>query len=293
MALSHRVLSRGILVTGLTLAVGIAAQPAKAQISGFSSGFTLNHGGDATHKGSGGDGGNGPAIAANVLTITDLNSSEANSAIYGTKQSITAFNASFTYQDVGGGGGNGFSFFVENAPEGTAALGGRGNGLGYGSDDSGGRSPNFIAKSAAVGFNVYTGNSEVAGTHFVTAGAAGAAMGNIFTPTGAVNLGSGDAIAVALNYNGTTLSETLTDANTSTTYSTSYTTDLVSLVGSTAFVGFAGGTGGATVDQTISNFTFSAPPPAVPEQSSAVGLGLGLLGLSLVVRCARKKKASA
>jgi len=94
-----------------------------------------------------------------------------------------------------------------------------------------------------------------------------------------VDLVNGGPVAVSLNYNGTTLGETLTQGTNQ--YSTSYAVDLDQILGSgQALVGFTGGTGGGASIQTISDFKFN--PQAVPEQSSFVSLGV-LLACGLCV----------
>jgi hypothetical protein len=271
-----------------------SALPASAQISGFGSGFTFNHGGDALHTGDGGDGGNGASVTSNVLTITDKNNSESNSVFYNTKQNITNWNASFTYTVDTAYDANGVCLVFQNAPSGVNALGGRGDGQGWGSNDSGGRAgatiPNYIANSAALITNIY--QNDGVGISYQTAGASGAAITNSFgsfTTPGTVNLISGDPIQYNLSYNGTTLSETLTDTITNASFNTTYATSLATVVGgNTAYVGFTGGTGGYNALQTISNFTFT---PA-PEPSQYAGLGLGVLGLAgLALRARRQQKA--
>ena len=80
-----------------------------------------------------------------------------------------------------------------------------------------------------------------------------------YTTTSPVNLASGDPINVVVNYANGVAQLTLTD----TTASTSFTTNinigsLPSLLGSdTAYVGFSGGTGSYSSDQSVSNFWFA------------------------------------
>ena len=71
--------------------------------------------------------------------------------------------------------------------------------------------------------------------------------------------GDGQVITT-LNYTGTSLVEMLKDLPTSGTWSMTYTNVNLPAVtgGSTAYIGFGGGTGGSTATQTISNFTFGS-----------------------------------
>lgn len=244
--------------------------PAHADINGFNggAGFSLN--------------GTNPSITGNTLQITtqavDQNGNpqgyqEANSAFFNTKQSISSFDAHFTYQ-LGPVNSNasiyspadGFTFMLQNSAQGSAAVGHPGGFLG--SD---------LTDSAAVAFNVY-GLHQVGSTLYT----GGNVTGN-YNPTGDVNIASGDAINVDLVYKNDTLTEILTDTVTSKAFSVSYNTDLGAAVnGSSAYVGFTGGTGGGTADQFISNFSFTPQP--VPEASTVVTFALLSIGGLIVLR---------
>ena len=65
-------------------------------------------------------------------------------------------------------------------------------------------------------------------------------------------------MSVQMNYNGTTLTMQITDTVTSATYNTSFTVNIPSVVGSTAYVGFTGGTGGLTAIQDILTWTYTS-----------------------------------
>ena len=144
-------------------------------------------------------------------------------------------------------GGDGLAFILQNDPRGAGALGtdlhNGGSGLGY----------TGISPSAAVEFNFYSGH--VQGTNFETNGTT-----QIYNPTGDVTLGNGDDIQVVLSYDGSVLTETLTDLTHGATYSTSYTgIDLSQIVGSdSAYIGFSAATGAATSTQSVSNFEFES-----------------------------------
>jgi hypothetical protein len=75
-----------------------------------------------------------------------------------------------------------------------------------------------------------------------------------------INLGTVCPAArdVAMAYDGTTLTVTITDTVTTATAKQSYTVDIPTLVGgSTAFVGFTGATGGRTATQDILSWTYT------------------------------------
>src|SRR5208282_2288583 len=103
---------------------------------------------------------------------------------------------------------------------------------------------------------------SIQGTNFVTTGSTGT-----YNATSPVNVASGDPIKVSLFYNAAaeTLTESLADTTTGGVYTHTYTgIDLATtLGGSTAILGFTGGTGGSTSTQVISNFTFTSQPSIV------------------------------
>lgn len=257
--------------TALSLFLALAAlppAPARANISGFGAtgaGFTLNQGQIS----------DGLSVSGNVATLTNGTGSEGNSLFDNTAQSITAFNASFTYQDKGSNGvsgstADGFTFTLQNDTRGVTAVGGTGNSLGYAA--AGGTIIHTaVTPSVAVGFNIY----NTSGTFLGQSGTFGASN------TSNAVLYSGDAINVSLSYANKVLTETLTDAaHTANTSTFTYSVDIASVVGAnTAYVGFTGADGGAVSTQTISNFVYTA----VPEPATwAGGFGMvGLLGLTL------------
>jgi hypothetical protein len=72
-----------------------------------------------------------------------------------------------------------------------------------------------------------------------------------------VNLHSGDVMQAHITYDGTTLTLTLTDTVTKATFTTSSVVNIPSIVGAnTAYVGFTGGTGGATAVQNVLNWSY-------------------------------------
>ncbi len=207
-------------------------------------------------------------IGTNLLTLTDGGGSEASSFFYNYPQYIGAFKASFTYQDVGGTPGNGadgVSFCIQNDPRGTFALGTTGGSLGLGSTTT------PISPSAALEFNLYTGNTEDVGYTFLTDGLTGSAGANgNYAKPGSVVIDSGDPINVSLYYDGNILSLTLNDAVASTSFSTNLVVgNLVHTLGAaSAYVGFTGGDGGVASTQTITNFSFVSIPLASIQPSS-------------------------
>ncbi len=191
----------------------------------------------------------------NTLQLTNDHPTEAASWFDSAKVSVASFTVSFDYQATPSGGGlaDGFAFILQDSSVGLSALGGDGGSLGYG-PESGGRGGTAISPSAAVELNLYEyGGSLIPGTNFATDGSTGS-----YNPTGGVDFAdTGDTIQVVLSYNGSALTETLTDLVTGATYSTNYTENLESILGSdTAYVGFSAGNGGGQSTQIVSNFIY-------------------------------------
>jgi hypothetical protein len=134
-------------------------------------------------------------------------------------------------------------------------LGPVGGGLGYGPSQPGG-TPG-IGKSVAVKFDLYSNSGEgIDSTGSYTNGASPTIPSQDMTSSG-VNLHRGDVMNVHMSYDGTTLRWTITDPTAGTSFTTSATVNIPSLVGgTTAYVGFTGGTGGLTAIQDILSWTY-------------------------------------
>lgn len=245
-------------------AFALAAPVAHAQISGFGTFAPAN--GSAVSRGT-------------SLALTTNGTSQDGSAFSSTTQDISqGFDTSFVYTVTGAQTADGLTFTLQNDPRGTAALGSGGGYLGYGGGTT------SIVNSAAVEFNF----NQVNATGFDT-------NGSIGTPTNILNgvtLASGSPVGVHLVYNGSTLAETLTQSG--NTFSVLYNTgDLQSILGgSSAFVGFTGSDGGGASTQTVSNFSFTNSPAAVPETSTTISFGLLLMLGFAGYAVARKKSAA-
>jgi Bacterial lectin len=207
----------------------------------------------------------GPIINSNTFVVSDGTPGENRSAWFRDPLYVGAFQASFTYQDVGGGGADGIAFVIQNDPRGTNALGYTGGGLGYCD----------ITPSIAVLLNIYNGAQGGSGFMLGTNGIGaedltGANSGNAYQSTAPVNLDSGDPINVFLHYDGTILQVTLTDAVSSSTFVTNLPINIPSFVNSnTAWVGITGSEGDANAFQTVSNFTFAPLPPLTLSKSGS------------------------
>ena len=196
-----------------------------------------------------------PTFGSNVLTLTDGNGSEAQTAFFNSPQYIGAFKAAFTYQAGGNRAADGAAFCIQNDSRGPTARGGGGGGLGV----------LGITPSIELEFNLYSGNSQNVGYTVLTNGltASSGANGNYHAP-GNINVAGGDPINVTVNYANGVMALTFTDTVLNTSFATNLTVgDLTQLLGTNAaWVGFAGADGGSTSVQTISNFSFTSIPPA-------------------------------
>jgi len=193
---------------------------------------------------------NGGATAADgVLNMTDAAASQGRTAFFRTSLSVTSFLATFTYQDVTGGGGDGVGFIVQNSPNGPAAIGPGGGGFAYAG----------ISPSAAILFNAFSGAQGGRGIAFMTNGNTPQFLGtnSTFSSTAPVNLASGNPIDIVVRYGLNALSVKLTDTVSNTSFSTNITLNLPAVLGKgTAYVGFSGATGGVNAQQQISKVTF-------------------------------------
>jgi Legume lectin domain/Fibronectin type III domain len=196
------------------------------------------------------------AAVNNRLELTNINDGGWNAgAVWSsTVQNIQKFTTTFSFQDAGTyPWADGFTFCIQNSS--PTALGANAGGLGY----------NGITKSVAVKFDVYNNSGE--GNN-----STGLYLNGVFPDVPATDLSSqgfnfvsGDTFTVVLSYDGTTLTEKIVDTTTNATATLSYTVNIPSTIGSnTAYIGFTGATGGASVTQDILNWTYAPLPTTVP-----------------------------
>jgi len=228
----------------------------QASVLDFSNGFA-DSSGVLTYNGS-------AKINGTSAELTDGGGTEAGSVFSTNAVDVTKFSTQFTFQ-LTNANADGFTFAIQG--DGPTALGPSGGGLGYGPDTPGG-TPG-IANSVAVKFDLYNNAGEgTDSTGEYTDGASPTTPFIDLSNTG-INLHSGDVFKVVMGSNGTTLNVTITDTSTNASASQAYTVNIPQVIGSgTGYVGFTGGTGGATAVQNILTWAYSPTASTLPAAPS-------------------------
>jgi hypothetical protein len=206
---------------------------------GFGSGFTP---GSMVVNGN-------AAISGNALSLTTTSPTfQAGTAWFPTALNIQKFTTDFTFQlSPGSPTADGFTFAIQGNS--TAAIGGTGGNLGYGT----------IGKSVAVKFDLYSNSGEGTDSTGLYMNGAEPAMPATDMTSSGVDLHSGHVFSVHVVYDGTNLTMTMTDTtNTALTFTQAWPVNIPGTVGAnTAFVGFTGGTGGYTANQSVLTWTYT------------------------------------
>jgi hypothetical protein len=191
------------------------------------------------------------AVSGSALVLTNGGLYQSASAFTSSQVNTASFTSSFNFQLLNPAG-DGFTFTIQNSS--PTALGGVGGNLGYGADGfAGGHAA--IGNSVAIKFDLANNSGEGSNsTGLYINGAAPTNVGSVDLTSSGINLHSGDLFNVAMTYNGTTLSVTITDTVTGAKATQNYTVS----IGPTAYVGFTAGTGGMSATQKILNWTFAS-----------------------------------
>ena len=191
----------------------------------------------------------GAAFDGGRLRLTDGNPSEARSAFFTAPVNIQQFSTSFQFQ-LTNPSADGFTFTIQGV--GPTAVGHSGQYLGYG----------FIPNSVAIKFDLYSNAGEGPDSTGLYTNGADPTIPAINLSSTGINLHSGDTFNAQLGYNGTTLTVMITDTVTNASTTQTYTVYIPAIVGGpTAYIGFTGGTGGASAIQDILNWSYSASLP--------------------------------
>lgn len=251
---------------GFTAAMlaGLATSVSWADIDGFGdfSQFSINQA----------DAASGPTVGPNTIHLTNQAAGESRSIFHLTRQNISQFQASFTYQATGNPLNNfGACFVLQNSGAGPAAVAvpdASGITTRYGYSDLFGTFSDSVAVSLEYE-SLFDGSSSTARYQngIVSGGSNNTAPMSLF---------SANPIDVDLSYNGTLLNVRQTDTVTQQTFELSYFVNIPAIVGGNfAYVGFTASTNAnAATDQYFSDLQFHA----VPEPATWIAL-LGLLGM--------------
>jgi hypothetical protein len=207
------------VATGLT-----ASQP---PVTNFSSGFQSSAGFLQF---------NGSAASVNARArLTSADPPQQGGSVWTVSpQNVADFSTQFTFQIGNPAMGEGFTFCIQNAGIESVATGS--GTLGY----------QGIGNSIAVKFDFTSAESKT-GLYLNGAQPTGGANEVNLSADG-INFRTGNVFKVRLSYDGTTLTETITDTVTNATATASFAIDIPATVGGTsARVGFTGGTGGHSV----------------------------------------------
>jgi hypothetical protein len=232
---------------------------------------------------------------SNIQLTSSSQAMAAGAAWYVAPVNVGSFTTNFTLHLLSPNA-NGMTFTIQNFPPtslnasgaipstrsnlwvsgGPTTMANSQAGLGYsGGTGSFASQITGLLSSVAVKFDLYSGTGNDTGLY--TNGADVSQNGVSMNGSG-VSLHSGNPLAVAMNYNGTTLSMTITDTVSQASYSKSWTINIPSIVGgSTAYIGFTGSTGGQTATQDVTAWTYSTqgqtssqPPVPMPPTNLTV-----------------------
>jgi Bacterial lectin len=228
--------------------VAILAFAVQAQTIDHSTGFANSS--DLTTNGS-------VSFVGPVLRLTS-GRPQAGSVFSNSKVCIKSFTTTFPFMiaPLTNPPADGFTFTMQG--DSPTALGGNGGELGY----------YGILNSLAVrfdyGYNNYGEGLNATGLFHTGAALTSFAWQNVDLSASGIDLRNTNPKSATLSYDGTALTETITDLTANKSFSHTYTIDIPSFTGgNTAYVGFTGGTYLYAADQDIESWTFQNPPPTI------------------------------
>jgi Chitobiase/beta-hexosaminidase C-terminal domain/Legume lectin domain len=239
---------------------------------------------------------NGTVLSGPAIQLTQAGGRyAANNAWYETPVNVQAFTTTFNFIETCSFCGDGFGFMIISTSNPSSAgftySGGPGAQLSWSQCQGTGDTDCAAINSVLVKFDLFdvqSGSPGVNLTGFYQGGTYPQAPNNPqYDMSGSgINMESGDLFTCTITYDGSSLSETLTDTVTKATYSKTYTgINIPSLVGgNTAYVGFGGGTGEATATQNLLSWTYTEQAPGqagIPTFLPAAGAYLGSQSVTL------------
>ena len=219
---------------------------------------------------------NASVYSGSSIKLTSSNGNLANNAWYKTPVNVQAFTTTFTWtascpaKPARCGDGMGFMIISKSNPSsaGFTYSGFSGAQISWSkcSGPPGATTDCPSIKSVLVKFDLYNNSTNTDGANLTGFYSDGVYPHETAEPPqpeynmapSDISMQSGHLMKATLTYTGTTLMETVTDTVTGATYRNSYSADIPSLVGgNTAYVGFGGSTGAATVTQDLSSWTYT------------------------------------
>jgi len=274
-----------ILVAAITLGVSLTASATTISYTNFSStaGLQLNGNATATVDDSN----------RNVLRVTPSKGGQSGSAFSTsavTLGSDVSFSTKFSFNinHPFNGGADGLVFVVQTV---SNTAGGGGGGIGYAG----------LLNSVGIEFdNWNNGSGDGNSGNHVGIDINGSVNSVALNTNLPVILDSGEDLFAWIDYNGATdlLDVRLSNVDSRPLASLlSYKVDLVSVLGTpNAFVGFTSGTGAAGANHDVISWEFRdtfAPvdvPSNVPEPTSMLLLGAGMVGLGVTRRRSKSSR---
>jgi len=206
--------------------------------------------------------GGATVTSGKVVQLTNGGADEARSAWFSSQLPVQKFTTDFTFQQLNATA-DGMTFTIQG--QGSTALGTAGGSLGYAG----------ITKSVAVKFDLWSNAGEGTDSTGLYTDGAQPMMPAVDLTSTRIVLRSGDVMHAHIVYDGTNLTLTLTDTVTNATATEVFPVNIPSLVGGNmAYVGFTGGTGGATATQNVLSWTYVVPSEqaaATPTYSVTAG----------------------
>jgi hypothetical protein len=211
----------------------------------------------------------GAAVVGPNLQMTTTAVNQARTAFFTTQEPVGSWQTRFKFHQLPGSNplADGMCFIVQ--ADAVAKAGPTGGGMGYGPDtDATAPSATDIQKSICVKFDLYSNNGEGVNSTglFVDGNAPTVANGvadqlNVDLTGSVIDLHSGHEFSVFMNYDGTTLTEIITDLNTGKSFTQAYPVVIANhTMQANAWFGFGGGTGGLTALQEIEQWAYSTQP---------------------------------
>ena len=206
------------------------------------------------------------------LMLTDAVDGQDGSAYLYSPMSVDGFTAGFDFQVTDSNGADGFTFILQSARNGAAALGLAGGGLGYAG----------IRNSVAVKYDFYPGINQT-GLYVdgqdITDDSADPRNRDVQLD---FDFDNGQVYRAKVSYdaNSKVLTQTIDDIGNPATapFVATYPIDIPAVIGKCAYVGFTGATGGLHARQEILSFKYTnyvPPPPRGPRVQNVYVSGTG------------------